>query len=447
MAVAFGLLVRPRREPAFNVLFLMIDTLRADHLGCYGYAQPTSPFIDELAAESVLFESAISAASQTVPSVLSIWTELYPTQHGNQYFVATNSFRQNVKDMAPKVPGGVELMAERFRANGFKTGAVVTNPWLRPRYGFARGFDVYHHLVSEKKRDGDRGSTSTPAGSAAVNEDALSLLRQWKNERFFLYVHYMDVHAPYEPPEPYRTRFVGNKVGRKFYLNGPLPQASAQDVDYTRSLYDAEIRALDDALRSLLAEISALGLDSSTVVVLTADHGDEFHEHGGMGHGTTLYRELTHVPLIIRLPGRGRRGKRVGTAVSLVDLGPTLADLTGTPSPAGEGLSLAGLIEGDGNGADLRDRVIFSEIGRQRSAQRGDHKLIRRLDPPAEEAYDLVEDPLEQRPLQHETDWRVDLDRDLSRFAVQMKPVAVDEPEEKLDSVTAERLRALGYTQ
>jgi arylsulfatase A-like enzyme len=273
----------------------------------------------------------------------------------------------------------------------------------------------------------------------------VSLLRQWKDERFFLYVHYMDVHSPYWPPEPYRTQFVAGKVGRYFHRYGLAPDASARDVDYTRSLYDGEIRALDDSLRSLLGELSALGLDSSTTVVLVGDHGDEFLEHGGMGHGTTLHRELTHVPLIIRAPG-GAKGERVSVPVSLVDLWPTLADLTGTPAPAGEGVSLAGLLDRDA-AADLGERILFSELGGQATAQRGAYKLIRSLDPPSDEAYDLSADPLEQRPLRRKTAWRGGLDRALRQFLAQAPRGRAEGPRDKLDAQTIERLRALGYAQ
>jgi arylsulfatase A-like enzyme len=270
-------------------------------------------------------------------------------------------------------------------------------------------------------------------------------LRQWKDERFFLYVHYMDVHSPYKPPRPYRAQFVGEKRGRTIHVHGPVPKdATAADVDYSGALYDAEIRALDDHLHALLTEVSALGLDSSTTVVLTADHGEEFNEHGGMGHGTTLHGELIHVPLIVRLPGGGT-GKRLSVPVSLVDLWPTLAELTATPATAGDGVSLAALLDDSFEQAEARERFLYAELGLQASTQRANHKLIRRLDLSSQEAYDLSIDPLEQRPIRDEIGWRADLDRALAGFLTRAIPAENDGPSEPLDPATVEKLRALGY--
>jgi arylsulfatase A-like enzyme len=335
-----------------------------------------------------------------------------------------------------------------FRASGFRTAAVVTNPWLAPRYGFARGFEVYDYLVSETAPQSleELRSARLYVRSGEVNARAFELLREWRDERFFLYLHYMDVHSPYVPAEPYRSEFTAGERGSYVYRTGPMPDAAPEDVAYTRALYEAEIRGLDDALRSLLDELAALGLDGSTTVVLTSDHGEEFLERGGMGHGTTLYREQTRAPLIIRHPGSPKAGKRVRTHVSLVDLWATLAELTGTEAPATDGMSLGGAVTGESTATDLSRRVTFSEVGRKQSARRGPHKVIRWLDPPAELAFDLDVDPDERSPVEEETEWRRRLLLALDDFVAEEPGPDSTAEYEEMDPAIAERLRALGYS-
>ncbi len=423
--------------PARNVLLILVDALRPDHLGCYGYAVPTSPSIDRLASEAVVFDAASSTASQTVPSVLSLWSGLYPSRHGNMYYPTTDSFRVRAPRTPPWVPDDVALLAEYFRGRGFRTGAVVTNPWLRAEFGFARGFDDYAYLTGEGSAPYSRASI--------VNERAISMLQRWRSDRFFLYVHYMDVHAPYQPPEPYRERFVGNLPGRNFDGRGVAPYVTDIDAAYMRALYDADIRAVDDAVRDLLTELSSLGLDSSTIVVFTADHGEEFLDHERLGHGWTLYEEMTRVPLLIRIPDSGSGGQRIAVSVSLLDLWPTLAELTGGAPPlGGQGVSLVPLINGDRETAP--ERVLFAELGSGTSARRGTHKLIRWSDPGWQRAYDLSADPGEQHPIEREATWRNDLEQALDHFAAASAQITPrPTPAATLDAETAERLRALGY--
>ncbi len=421
-----------------NVVVLMIDTLRADHLGCYGYSRQTSPSIDRFAARSVLFERAVASAPQTVPSVLSMWTGLYPSRHGNQYFLRTDSFRAGKKGIAPQVPANVALLAESLQSRGYRTGAIVTNPWLRARYGFARGFDVYRRPKAEPGK--------RYAKADAVNREGGELLAQWKDAQpFFLYLHYMDVHWPYDPLPTYRSVFATTH-GRRFYVNGRAPNASARNASFTRDLYDADIRGLDDAVGGFLAELAARGLDDSTVVVLIGDHGDAFLEHGGLGHGWGLFEELIHVPLIVFDPRGDRRGRRVEAPVSAADLFPTVIELTGGTPPSGlDGVSLADAIRGSGK--PLSDeRVLYSELGFGLAARTGRYKLIRWLDPPSDRFFDLADDPSEQSPVAEATSWRSALDRKLSSFqSRRLASVAQGAPGKTIDPATAERLRALGY--
>ena len=227
-----------------NVVLVLVDTLRADHLGCYGYSEPTSPFLDQLASRAVAFENVTSASSQTVPAVVSLWSAVYPTVHGNQFFPQTGSYRVQKRRMQPEIPADIPLLAELFRRRGYRTAAVVTNPWLRQAYGFGRGFDEYHYL------SGENDSKWAPASAAAVNELALELMSAWKERRFLFYLHYMDAHFPYVSPERHRAQFVASANRQQ-----PL-----QKVELVTALYDGAIRGVDDFIRELFAGLEALHL-------------------------------------------------------------------------------------------------------------------------------------------------------------------------------------------
>jgi len=437
-----------------NVVIVMIDTLRADHLGCYGYEEPTSPFIDELASRAAVFDRATSTGSQTVPSVVSAMSGVYPKQHTNQYFLAQRSFRFDKSGTLPKVPKDVPMLAEYFKDRGYQTAAVVTNPWLLPRYGFGRGFDQYHDLW----QDARAARESKPRGEA-VNRIARQLMDGFGDRPFLLYLHYMDVHAPYQPPEPYRKQFVGSKPGEMAYLNGRLPNAKPEDVAFTRSMYDAEIRRLDDHIRQLFDMLDELELSSSTLVALVSDHGDEFHEHGGMGHGTTLYEELVHIPFMFVHPLVS--GRRLSMDVSLIDLLPTLVELTAGPAPSGcDGRSLAPWVLGSRDEAAWPDRVVMNELGIIKSVRRGPHKLIRWLEVPVQRAYDLAADPGEQNPVAVGSGfdgsapaWCRELDAALTDFLAKPRVGDAPEPPEVQPKLTEkqrqalEQLKILGYVK
>jgi arylsulfatase len=426
-----------------NVLLVVVDALRADHLGCYGYARPTSPGLDARARQGVLFESVTSAAPQTVPSVLSLWSSLYPHRHGNQYFRGTRSFRVPKRDVRPRVPDGIPLLATELRAAGYRTGAVVTNPWLATEFGFDRGFERYVHLDRNRRARNRRARDHARAGD--VNRRALHLLREWRRERFFLYLHYMDVHSPYDPPPRARELFDPG-LGRYVYDNGPAPDLEPEDLARTRALYDAEIRGLDAHLSWLHRRLRLLGLLDRTIVVFTADHGDEFHEHGGLGHGTTLHRELVRVPLVVWHPSLTPR--RVTAPVASVDLMPTLLDLVGVPvPPERDGVSLARLLRGEAT--PPRDRILLSELGRVKAVRRGTHKLIRiRRGDDRTVAYDLARDPQEQHPLDEPPAWpRLDARLDaLSALGPTWQRRGEAPPEARpLDPERERQLEALGY--
>jgi arylsulfatase A-like enzyme len=433
----------PRPTEGANVVILMVDALRADRLGCYGHTAPTSPFVDTLAREGVLFERAFSAAPQTVPSALSLWSGVYPSRHGNLYFPTRDAFRMPGRRYRPRVPAGLPLMAELFAQHGYTTAAVMSNPWLRPEFGFARGFDHYVHLPRRRR--------PVPRGPQ-VNANALNLLGHVKGGRFLLYVHYMDVHNPYEPPAAYRDAFAGRLPGRYVYLNGPFPLVQPEDLAFTQALYDAGVRAVDDQIRDIGLMIRAHGLGPSTIVVVLSDHGDEFQEHGGLGHGWTLHEEMLHTPLVVVHPGLVPAGRRIATPVSHVDLLPTLLDLTGLPIPPGlDGVSLAPLLLGAEDEGDRPERALYAELGDGRAIRRGERKLIRmERNGTREEAYDLAADPGERRPVAERPPWVRALAAELAAFAdaaVPLEPATADELPPPPDPHLEEQLRALGYVR
>ena len=271
--------------PRSNALLIVIDTLRADHLGCYGYPRNTSPAIDALAREGTRFARAYSAAPWTMPSVASIFTGLYPSAHG-----ATS--------VQMPLPDSVTTLAEVVKAHGFATSGVVSHNLVsKETLNFGQGFDVY--FEDEAK---GHAHVSTPG----VTKQAIERLQYHasQDEPFLLFVHYFDPHFDYQNhagidfAAPRRGRLTGREPYAR--LKKLFPRLRKEEVEFIRDLYDEEIRLIDGGVGRLLSELSMLGLDDTTVVVLTADHGEEFGEHGSIGHTRSLYEELVHVPLIIR---------------------------------------------------------------------------------------------------------------------------------------------------
>ncbi len=361
-----------------NVVLIVIDTLRADRLPFYGCEKDTAPFLDELAADSVLFESAWSTSSWTAPATASIFTGTYPNQHG----VVTNLRIERLLEArgAPielnRIPESFETIPLFLRSQGYRTFGVSSNPNVDSRLGFDRGFDRFAMINYHAG-----GDASTLAAK----------LLEWKSEiaqaeRFFLYMHLMDPHGPYVRHEQWI----------------PENERPKKPNRADRGAYDSEIRYADEQIRRLFSE---LPLDDALAIV-TSDHGQEFKDHGSIGHHFQLYSELTRALLMFRLPGAEPR--RVGGHVSNVDILPTLRALLGAPtSPRDVGRPLLG---GD-SPAGPRDAVFAmrTELLRDNLEKRavitGRFKLIRTNGAENEEAieqtelYDLVADPGEMHNL------------------------------------------------
>lgn len=407
-ALAAGRGVRPAGTARPNVLLVSIDSLRADHLGAYGYGRDTSPAIDALARDGVLFEQAIAPAPWTIPSHMTLLTGLSPEVHG----VVSRQNRLS--------PDAVTL-AEVLRDAGYDTAAFVSGPTVMRRYGFDQGFGSYDQSAVEERSERSGGVVTSPALVDLVG----GYLERWstggRKQPFFVFLHMWDVHYDYVPPEEYVRRFdpdyTGDLDATGFEGNPRLfKEMPSRDLQHLIALYDGEIRFTDDHLARIVARLREMGVLDDTVLVVTADHGEEFFEHGQKGHAKTLYDEVLHVPLVVRYPRRIPAGQRVAGQVRLMDVAPTVLGLAGVPPTAGfAGATLAA----EHRAMDLTPHVAgtlrpplpaLAAIGsnrwlgaRQHSLRTTHAKLIRyeRAPPSASETelYDLERDPGEQRNL------------------------------------------------
>ena len=390
LAVGCGAAERP------NVILISVDSLRADHLGTYGYSRATSPNIDALADESVVFENAVSTTSWTLPAHVSMLTSRFSEAHG-------------VTGAGDSLADSAITLSEVFQEDGYATAAVVSGPFLNRRFGFSQGFDVYDdETVSFAEiNDSHQGVTSP-----LTHQRALEILEDVAGEPFFLFLHYWDVHYDYAPPSPYDEMFdpdySGDVSADNFIHNDEIHRGmDPRDLEHVVALYDGEIAYTDFYLGELFAELETRDLWDNTVIVLTSDHGDEFFEHGNKGHRNTLYGELLNVPLIVKLPQQRRGGTRLSDLAGVIDIAPTLLEVAGLPPLAGaNGESLLGRMGGSMNDSEeSTGRVYFADVDRRvKSVVSEAAKLIAhwRRGPDEEmrvELYDLKRDPGEQLDL------------------------------------------------
>jgi arylsulfatase A-like enzyme len=294
---------RSRRRSRARIY--LVDTLRADHLGVYGYARDTSPALDRFAEGAVVYERAYSPTSWTRTATVSLLSGLDPSSH-------------RVENRLDVIPGDVRLLSQALKEHGYATSAVVTNVNVLPIWGFERGFDSFVDLEAKK---------SLGTADRVVDELARQLPELASNAPFFLYAHLLDPHHPYAPPAPFDTKFRGES-GAKLQAN----------ID----AYDGEIAFGDAQLERFLGLLKANDVHDDTLFVFVSDHGEEFHEHGGVQHGHTLYDEVVRVPLIVRFPGGAHAGRRVAEPVSLIDVVPTVLAALGLPPQEGvDGVALS----------------------------------------------------------------------------------------------------------
>jgi choline-sulfatase len=399
-----------------NVLLITLDTTRADHLACYGYAGVSTPNLDAVAGRGVLFEQAATATPLTLPAHSTIMTGMYPTYHG----VRVNGNTALGDDQT--------TLAEAMAARGYDTGAFIAAFVLDGRWGLKQGFAHYDDQFDLKKyKHLDLGEVQRPGNE--VVDAALAWLEEEKSKPFFAWVHLYDPHVPYAPPEPYASAYA---------RRGPTGP------------YDGEIAFMDEQVGRLTGWLARSGLDKSTVVVVVGDHGEALGSHGEGTHGYFVYDYAMHVPFLVAAPFEDLRGRRVAGQVSTVDVFPTVLELVGAETPAlCQGRSLVDLMFGSGQEAEVPayGEAMASNIQFGWSAL---HALrtprYKYIDAPRAELYDLTRDADEQVNILSEApDVARRLKDTLDRLMAETSRGAPAPQAADLDKETMERLTALGY--
>ncbi|MCQ9206269.1 MAG: sulfatase-like hydrolase/transferase [Omnitrophica bacterium] len=428
-----------------NVIILLSDSLRRDHMGLYGYGRDTTPNIDRFAKDCVVFKNAISQCSWTSPAVASLFTSLYSSVHG------VISHRERKADC---LNHKLVTIAEALKEKGFQTAAFIASPQICKGLLWDQGFDKFKRIATM-----DVFLNAKPRASE-LNRLSLEWIAKNKGKPFFVYIHYMDTHYPYIPPQPYDSAFksdVTRKMNTKeasamHGVSGKDGQSS--DLSYYIDKYDGEILYMDHMIGQFLGELKRYGLADNTVIVVTSDHGEGFFEHGFCGHGHTLYNEEIDIPLIIKVPESiGLKGA-VYRKVGLIDILPSIMHVIGSK-----------FSYYDINGINILDssvdtvpknRAIFSELDHKitlRAIKKFNYKAIYAPSEEKVELYDFENDPREtdnivesysekSDELQEEIDaWQKQ--RGLQKKALGLKNVWVTIEDEK----RIEQLRALGYLQ
>jgi arylsulfatase A-like enzyme len=434
---------RPR-----NVIFILVDTLRADHLGIYGYGRDTSPHVDAFARGAVLFQNARSQASCTFPSANSMLTSRYPSAFLGQ------------PNRSMGIPPSIPSLPEVLRLHGYRTVAVSSSAVVRntpsqhnPGGGFGRGFETFREECVWK-------------AARCVNRQALEELRGHRDQEkrqdgekpLFLYLHYLDPHGPYSPPAETRRFAQGNPeksfirngnpnpIGDMLYNNGPDPGVTPADLQHLKDLYDDEIAYLDSELAQLFGVLKEEGWLDDSIVVFASDHGEEFLEHGHIKHCRTVYDASVKTPLFFHIPGIGAR--TVDRPVQNLDIVPTLLDYLGLPTGdlKLEGESLRSVVDAGKTAGDDPHQYSFS--GPYRSVADGRYKLIQDLAGSGFWLFDLQRDPGETRDIlaaERRTFHR--LRGELGEWLARTEgPGQADESLRKAREAE-EKLRSLGYLE
>jgi arylsulfatase A-like enzyme len=358
----------PPSQP--NVVVILIDALRADHVGTYGYDRDTSPHIDALASESIVFANANAQSPWTKPSIPTLFTSLYPIQHGVYEGEAHGDGGALESDI---LDDRFTTLAEAFRERGYRTVGWVNNAHLPASQGFGQGFDTYEQQNFEAEE---------------INRRFFAFLDEGPERPFFAYLHYLDAHWPFHPQPPYRDRFPASKEGTVFAredwrglrdrINDGSIRLTAADEAQLVALHDGSLAELDQQIGRLLDELRRRELLDRTAILLTSDHGEELMDHGRVGHGGTLFAEVIEVPLLLRLPGAGVHRVEQSPA-RLLDVYPTLLGLADIEPPPGlEGRNLLAATNGRPEIiAETRHKRTY-----QVSVRRGDWKYVRRYKNP-----------------------------------------------------------------
>ena len=426
----------PRDRP--DVILVSIDCLRVDHVSTYGYARETTPWIDRFAKDGVVFETAVASAPETLPSHMSILTGLTPPLHG--------------ASKRSRLPASVPYLPELLASNGYEVDAIVTGAFLSQAFGFERGFHSYRFL-------------DVPRSEAAVDA-ALRLLHRGRGRSQFLWLHLFEAHWPYLPerdliekfgPRPRDITALMSKVS-----NQDLAPDGPEEIQAVVNLYDAEVFATDRAVGRFLENLKSRGLYESSLIIVVADHGEAFYEHGLWQHTLALYEEMIRIPLVVKWPGDSPIG-RSDVRVHQVDLFSTMLDIAGISPPPNEGRNLRSFVDA----SKTEPRVLWSEAGwasagrffRILSSRDDKFKYIVSMEddeergwPPTrlsrEEVYRWVADPGEREELSEGNGAQPDVFR--GHLRAYLKETAARRAQTpkmtiELDETTLEQLRALGY--
>ncbi|MEN8165629.1 MAG: sulfatase [Acidobacteriota bacterium] len=436
-----------------SVVLIVVDTLPAATLGCYGNIRETSPQVDRLAREGALFERVYAPSNWTVPATASLLTSLYPSEHGAEVMGEMRTLSgQNPPN---RLDNSITTLAEILATRNFKTGLFSANPYLKA--GFQQGYGA-----SEIDR----------MSATALNDLAIAWLRGLSGEPFFLHLQYMDLHLPVEPPPDFAALFAfeGDDMTQdevKNWAFGRGKDAVGADFeDYRRrkvALNDGTMRYVDTEIGRLLLVLEELGVLSDTLIVVTSDHGEEFWQHAaeevemggdprnvyGIGHGHAMYEEIVRVPLVFSGPGI-TEGARSSATWSLLDVAPTLLDMLGLKAPAEmRGRSLAPILGLQGEAPEHWEALLIESPAYGPNSTvlvAGSHKLISRSDG-IELVFDLEEDPGERRNLAASDPDTTEELRDQMSAMMALMGGAPSAEQLQADDETTEQLRALGYVE
>jgi len=419
-----------RERGDLNVLFILVDTLRADRLGVYGYERDTSPNLDALAATGIRFAQQVSQSSWTKCSMASLWTGLYPV-------------RTRVLRAYDVVSPEARMPAEIFQEAGFRTAGIWRNGWIDPNFGFSQGFEIYLSPRSQRRQGArlvrlENPNVSLDGDDGDILNSTFEFLRAHGHERWFLYLHMMDVHQ-YAYSED--TALFG--------------------TSYSDS-YDNSIRWVDSLLGHLFSDLEERGLRENTLIVFSSDHGEAFGEHGGEGHARNVYGEVTQTPLIMSFPFRLDPGIVVEARSENVDLWPTVLELLGLPAlPDVDGRSMLPEIVAAARGETSPDGdgLAFAQLdqawGRTRegpqpmvAVNQGQWRLMFRAGfPERTELYDKWADPHEQHNIVGEQPEVTETlkERAVGYLKSPPPPWGEDAPSVEIDEMQLNQLRALGY--
>lgn len=438
------IIYRPNQDQV-NVILISLDTLRADHVGCYGYSRPTSPALDELAKDSALFLNTYSQSPWTLPSHMSMLYSL-------------NSASHQVYFNDQKVDESLPSLATYLKDQGYITFGFTGGGYVSSIYGFAKGFDWYDEPVGGRK---------APLGMDEA-ERMFEFTSDWlgknKDKPFFLFLHTFQIHGPYASPSPWNEMFLDENAGwtklalRNFLDNqGEDYPFTAEEKANIVALYDGEIRYTDDVLIGpLVARLKELGIYDNTLLIITSDHGEEFDEHGGWLHGRTVYDELIRIPLVIKFPDSAYKGQQIDSMCRLIDIMPTALEAAGIKYDKNsiEGKSLSSFLKGSEN----EDRVFISDLAHKNvpepcpaliATNKNRLKFIIQKSKDGVksiEAYDLNRDSHERNDIFKRTQsLRQEIMKELDVYYAEKAKLQRNKQRIRMDKELEEKLKALGY--